>query len=462
MSDAKHSQVAAAESRRADLASLRIARVDESSSANRKGASRWGQLFWLMSVVLAAAAGYVCAGQSGRSAATVDIVRVRAATAAPVGSLTATGYLQALRRTSIGFKMSGRLSERLVDEGDRVRAGQVLARLECREQKAALARQQAALDQARAALAELEAGFRKEEIEKARWALDEALAAQVRADQDLVRARDLYARKAAAKSALDEGEAASRGAKAAVEGARHQLEMMRSGMRPEQIAAARAQVKQAEALLDLTRTQLDETELRAPFPGTILEKRVEQGAMLLFGGPPGASSNAAEVFTLADLSEMEAEVDIAEASLFQVKEGQPAEVLADAVPDRKYTGTVSKVLPRANRQKAIVPVKVRLADPDEQLRPDMSVKVSFLEKKAEPRQGPAPLRIPSAAVRDRGGAKVVFLVREGRTELRVVELGKEQGSEVEVLRGLAQGDPIVANPGPDLAEGARVQEKTQG
>ncbi|MBI4865946.1 MAG: efflux RND transporter periplasmic adaptor subunit [Candidatus Wallbacteria bacterium] len=233
-------------------------------------------------------------------------------------------------------------------------------------------------------------------------------------------------------------------------------------MRPEQIAAARAQVKQAEALLDLTRTQLDETELRAPFPGTILEKRVEQGAMLLFGGPPGASSNAAEVFTLADLSEMEAEVDIAEASLFQVKEGQPAEVLADAVPDRKYTGTVSKVLPRANRQKAIVPVKVRLADPDEQLRPDMSVKVSFLEKKAEPRQGPAPLRIPSAAVRDRGGAKVVFLVREGRTELRVVELGKEQGSEVEVLRGLAQGDPIVANPGPDLAEGARVQEKTQG
>ncbi|MBI2942792.1 MAG: efflux RND transporter periplasmic adaptor subunit [Candidatus Wallbacteria bacterium] len=461
MSDAKHSQVAAAESRRADLASLRIARVDESSSANRKGASRWGQLFWLISVVLAAAAGYVCAGQSGRSAATVDIVRVRAATAAPVGSLTATGYLQALRRTSIGFKMSGRLSERLVDEGDRVRAGQVLARLECREQKAALARQQAALDQARAALAELEAGFRKEEIEKARWALDEALAAQVRADQDLVRARDLYARKAAAKSALDEGEAASRGAKAAVEGARHQLEMMRSGMRPEQIAAARAQVKQAEAMLEMANTQLDECSLRAPFDATILEKFAEEGSTLLFGGPPGSGSSAA-VFAVADLANLEAEVDIAEASLSQVREGQPAEISADAIPDRKYTGVLSKVLPRANRQKAIVPVKVRVTENDPRLRPDLSVKVTFMEQKTEQRDAAQPaLRVPLSAVLDRSGAKAVFLVQDGVAKLRVIEAGKAAGDSVEVLGGLSAGDAVVARVPPDLADGAKVKVKGQ-
>ncbi|MBI3890814.1 MAG: efflux RND transporter periplasmic adaptor subunit [Candidatus Wallbacteria bacterium] len=450
-----------ADSRRAELASLRIHRTEDPAPRRRDGSSLGTQLFWFFSILLAAGAGYLAASQLPGRAAEIELVRAHSAASAAAGSLTATGYLQAKRRTSIGFKMSGRLTERLVDEGDKVKAGQVLARLDSREQAAAVARQQGALDQARAAAAEMEAGFRKEEIGKARWTLDQAKANQVKADQDLERLRGLFARKAAAKSQLEEDEAAARAARAAVETARQQLEMMTAGMRPEQIAAARANVKQQEALLDLAKTQFEECVLKAPFGGTILEKHVEQGSMLMFGGPPGGSSNAAEVFTLADLSELEAEIDIAEASLSQVHEGQPAEIVADAVPDKKYSGTLSKVMPRANRQKAVVPVKVRVASPDERLRPDMSVKVSFLEQKVEKQKGPPPLYIPRAAVRDKGGAKVVYLVRDGQVQLHVVELGKEQGAEIEVLRGLSPGDAMVANPSPDLAEGSKVHEKGQ-
>lgn len=449
----------ATDTRRAELASLRIHRVDE-AAARGGGGLTWFSLFlWLLSVLGAGGAGWAAASRSPTAVQEIEIFRVRSAHAAPAGQLTATGYLQATRRTSVGFKTSGRMLERLVDEGDRVKAGQVLARLEAREQGAAVRRFEAALAASTAALAELEAGFRKEEVGKARWALDQAVASRVKAEQDLARARDLMARKAAFRSQLDEAEAAARGAKAAVETARQQLEMMNAGARPEQIDAARAQVKQSDALLELARTQASETELKAPFDGTILEKHAEVGTMLMFGGPPGGSANAAEIFTLADLSELEAEVDIAEASLAQVTEGQPAEVVADAIPDRRFAGIVTKVLPRANRQKAIVPVKVRITGPDARLRPDLSVKVSFLERKAEESKAPPAPKIPLAALQERGGAKVVFLVQEGELRLRVVEAGKADGGEVEIVKGLAPGDAVAARPAADWVEGRRVKEK---
>jgi HlyD family secretion protein len=378
--------------------------------------------------------------------------------AEPASTLSATGYLQAVRKATIGFKLSGRLLERNVDEGDRVEAGQLLARLDSSEQRAAVLRQEGFLEATRAALAELTSGFRQEEIAKASSALEEARANRLRAEQELQRVRSLQSRKAASRSQLDDAEALANAARAAAEAARQQYSLMKRGPRVEHLDAARAQVKQAEAMLSLAKTQLAETELRAPFAGVILQRNADVGSMLMFGGIPGTASSAAEVFTLADLSEMEAEVDIAESSVSQVRQGQPAEFSADAVPDRKYRGVVSKVLPRANRQKAIVPVRVRVLDPDARLRPELSVKVTFLERARETASGPTPLRIPRSAVVQRAGLPAVFVLDGGRLHLRTVALGPASGAQAELTTGISPGEAIVVHPGPDTADGQLAAE----
>ncbi len=442
------------ETRRADLASLKIRHRD---GPVREGSTLAGKLVWLLSVVAAAAGGYLAAGHFPAGGPTeVATFRVLGGAAPPAGTLTATGYLQARKRASIGFKISGRLSERLVEEGDQVKAGDVLARMDDREQRAAVDQYASALDAAKAALAELKAGFRKEEVGKAGSSLDQARANRIRAEQDLERIESLHARNAAIGSSLDEARAIALSARAAEATARHQLDMMKAGSRPEQVQAAAARARQAEAMLALARTQLVETALRAPFDGTILEKHAEVGATLLFGGPPGTGS-AAHVFTFADLTDMEAEIDIAESSLSRIQTGQLAEIVADAIPDRKYQGRLTKILPVANRQKAIVPVRVRVLETDKRLLPDMSVKVTFLEKQekaADTNQSP---RIPVAAVFDRAGARAVYLVRNGKLKLKVVTLGEVRGDQVEVTGGLTSGDRIVQAPAPAMSDGMEVK-----
>ncbi len=446
------------DSRRAELASLRIPRGEESAPARREGPSTTGKLTWLFSVALAGAAGYLAAGQMTPPVPAFEVIRPVDPVAEPAGTLSATGYLQAVRKATIGFKMSGRLLERKADEGDRVAAGQLLARLDSSEQRAAVLRQEGVLEAGRAALAELTAGFRQEEIAKAASALEEARANRLRAERELRRVRDLHGKKAASRSQFDDAEALAMAARAAADAAGQQHSLMKRGPRAEQLDAARAQVKQAEALLSLARTQFQETELRAPFAGVILQKNADIGSMLMFGGLPGSASSAAEVFTLADLSEMEAEVDIAESSVSQVREGQPAELAADAVPDRKYRGVVSKVLPRANRQKAIVPVRVRVLDPDSRLRPDLSVKVTFLERARVTPQGPPRLQLPRTAVVQRAGTPVVFVLEGGRLHARAVALGPASGAQAEITTGLAPGEAVVLHPGPDVADGQPATE----
>ncbi len=181
--------------------------------------------------------------------------------------------------------------------------------------------------------------------------------------------------------------------------------------------------------------------------------------------PPGVkiSSSSGAIVALADLATLEVEADVAEANVAKVANGQPAEVTVEAIPDRRYKAVLRQVLPTADRTKATVMVKVTILDKDEDLKPEMSAKVTFLEPETEFEETPedtAPVvLIPREAVVSRGGRSVVFLVREGKVQERAVVLGTPRRGQVIVKEGLAGGETLVARPPDDLEDGAAVRVK---
>jgi HlyD family secretion protein len=374
------------------------------------------------------------------------------------GRLTASGYIISRTKSSLSFKLPGRIAALYAREGDRVRGGQELARQEDTEQKANVMRARAALETARAGLGELEAGSRTQEIQRAEWVLKEAQANAKHAAQTLSRYQSLLAKGGIARQQVDQARMTRDMSAAQVQNATQALSMMREGPRKEQIATARARVSEAEAALRVAQELLDQTVLKAPYDGVLIDRGSEVGDTVLFSGD-SRQPTGMMVFTLADLKNLEAEVDISETNLGQVHEGALAEVSVDAFPDKKYAGVVRMIMPRANRQKAIVPVKVRLTETDAVLRPDMSAKVSFLPKGEAVRKGPPRVMVPQRAVQKRDGRTVVFTVQGGVARALPVEIGPAEGDRVPVTSGLAGGEDIIVDGLAEVADGVKVRVK---
>jgi len=352
---------------------------------------------------------------------------VRVAAASLVGGdagastgVVANGYVVARTQASVSAKIPGRLAFLGVSEGSRVAAGQVIARLENADYQAAVAQAEAGLAAEGATLRETQADRDELRLEAAR-------------------AHDVRARNPQLISQQDVDIADSKAAQADA-----------------RVAAEQARVQAAQAAVDVAQATLENTLIRAPFTGTVLRKDAEVGEVVAPSVGGGLTRGA--VVTMADMATLEVEVDVNEAYIARVRGGEPARITLDAYPDTSFRGAVRLVVPTADRQKATVQVKVSILEHDPRILPEMGARVEFLES-GRRAAGPAPrprVSVPADAVHSDGGETVVWLVRDGRLERRVVDAGPVSGGLREVRSGLAGGEQLLVSGVERPVPGMRV------
>lgn len=385
-----------------DLSSLRIPRTEE-PRVGRGGAGRFVPWLFVVPAVLVAALWSWLAPRA---------VPVRAALASATGGgsvggsgITANGYVVARTRASVSARIVGRLEYLRVSEGSRVRRGEILARIESGDYEAAL-------NAARASVAQFEAQLRqaRREVERA-GALGQ---------QQLVPVSQ-------------------------VEDAQTAVEVTSA-----QLASARAQAKLAEV-------NLENTRVRAPFDGTVLRKDAEVGEIVAPSSAGGGLTRTA-IVTMANLATLEVEVDVNEAYIAQIRNGQRCRITLDAYPDTSFAGRVRQVVPTADRQKATVQVKVSILDRDARILPEMGAKVVFVPAGQE-KLAAAPRRVivPADAVVQGPGSARVWVIAGGRVAVREVDAGPAHDDHLEIRRGLNGGESVVLQPPANLKDGARVR-----
>jgi HlyD family secretion protein len=443
-------------------ADLRNLQIDRTSKRDRE-ASKWATRWIIAGVALFLLLGTARLAYNKLGAALpVDTVRVQAATTGANGAagqavvLNATGYIVAHHEIEVASKVIGRVAWIGVEKGDHVQAGQELVRLEDDEYQAQLTQAKGNLVSLQARLAQDEHGSRPEEIAVARANLN-----QVKADLDdakvtLDRTKELAGQGVVSRQQLDDAQSKYDDAAARVISLERTLELVRKGPRQEEIDSLRGQVEQAKGAVAYAQNQLDNTIIRAPVTGTILERAVEKGEFVTNGfvGDKGAKGY---VVTLADLDDLQVELDINQNDFARLHMGQKGVITTDAYPDRKYYGVIAEISPKADRQKATVQVKVKVLHPDDYLRPEMNASVSFLADQQNAASGSAQplIVIPASAVKDNG----VFVVLGNRAVRRPVRTGPTSSRGVEIDQGLIGGEDLIVNPPPGLKDGDRVVAK---
>ncbi|HLT45441.1 MAG TPA: efflux RND transporter periplasmic adaptor subunit [Luteimonas sp.] len=356
-------------------------------------------------------------------------VEVRTETAVAMGSgspaaasvLDATGYVVARRMATVSAKVTGKVREILIEEGQHVTAGQVMATLDPVDANAQRDLAAAQLAASRSQVGSVEAQLREAEANARR------LGALVQ--QQLV-----------SKAQYDQAVAE------------------RDALRA-QLATARRNAQVARDQLDIALLGVDHTIVRAPFDGVVIAKAAQPGEIVSPLSAGGGFTRTG-IGTIVDMDSLEIEVDVGESYIGRVKPGMPVQATLNAYPDWKIPAHVIAIIPAADRGKATVKVRIALDERDERIVPDMGVAVSFLEKpQAAQEQAPRGVRVPSAAIVERDGEAVVFvLAGDGdEVERRAVETGRAVGSGGrQVLSGLSAGEAVVLDPPATLADGAAV------
>jgi HlyD family secretion protein len=441
----------------AELKSLQIDRTKKSPPEPSRWAVRWIIGGVLVFVLLGAAR----FGYDRLNAATeVAIMRVQAESPAAAGPgviLNATGYIVAAHRIEVASKVVGKVLWIGVEKGDKVKAGQPLVRLEDDEYRAQVTQAKGALVNLQAKLAELEHGSRPEEIAVARANLNQAKADVEDAQVTLNRTKQLVADKVLAKQALDDAQAKYDNAVAHVNSLQKTLDLAVLGPRQEEIDSMRGQVEQAKGALEYAQTQEANTVITSPVTGTVLERAVEKGEFVtnMNVGDKGAKGYVAAV---ADLNDLEVELDISQNDFAKLGPKQKGIVTTDAFPDLKYNGYIKEISPEANRQKATVQVKVKVLNPDDHLRPDMNASVAFISDDKQAAAGTVArpvVVIPASAIRD----NAVFVMLDGKAVQRAVKTGSTNSKGVRIEDGLIGGEDLIVSPPPELRNGDRVRPK---
>src|SRR5438477_9469730 len=317
--------------------------------------------------------------------------------------LTATGYIVAHHKIEANSKVTGRVAWIGVEKGDHVKEGQVLFRLEDQEFRAQYEQAAGAAESARAQLLQLEHGSRPEEIQQTEHNLSEAKATAANDKITLDRTKTLFAQGVLSQQALDDATAKYEASQQRVHSLEQSHQLAKIGPRVEEIARAKGALTQAEGQTAYAKSQLDATVIRAPISGTILDRSAEKGELLT-----GQFASAARpVFSIANLDDIQADLDIAQDDFAKLTLHQKAVVTVDAFPDLKWDGVIAEVSPEANRQKATIEVKVQILNPDMHLRPEMNTTVRFVadENKGRTTQQSLGAVVPSAAIRDADGNK---------------------------------------------------------
>jgi HlyD family secretion protein len=347
-------------------------------------------------------------------------------------------------KIEVAAKVIGRVLWIGVEKGDHVKQGQVLVRLEDDEYRAQVQQAKGSLSNLEAKLAELKNGSRPEEIDVTTANLEQANADLVNYKINLDRMKELVSAKVSPKQSLDDAQAKYDG----------QVARVSSLLKTDKLAG---QVEQARGSLAYAETQLSNTVIKAPVSGTILERAVEKGEFVTtsFVGDKGAKGY---VVSLADLNDLEVELDIAQNDFAKLHSQQKATVTTDAFPDRKYDGIIFEISPEANRQKATVQVKVKVLNPDDYLRPEMNASVKFLSdaKPVARETSSAPrLVIPPSAVKN----DAVFVVLGGKAVARPVKTGPTNAAGIVIEQGLIGGEDVIVGPPATLKSGDRVHVK---
>ncbi len=452
-----------------DLQSLRIDRSQRGDTPGEP--SPWAKRYIVIGIAVVVLLGLLAVVYRAFSADTpeVEVVRASAATSGnDVGGtvLSATGYIVAHHTINVNSKVTGRLKWIGVEKGDRVKEGQVLVRLEDDEFRAAYNQARGTVANAQAYLEELQHGSRPEEIQQAQHNLDEARATLANDKLTLDRTKELAVSGVVSKQQLDDATAKYEADQQRVNSLQQGFALAKIGPRPEEISRAQGALTQAQGQLDYAKSQLDATVIRAPVNGTILDRTAEKGELVTSGfASTAAGGPQGSVVSLADLNDLQVELDIAQADFARLSPNQKAVVTTDAYPDKQYDGQIAQISPEANRQKATVQVKVQVLKPDKypdvQLRPEMNATVRFLaDEKPKDTKAPAGVFVPSTAIRDKDGKKVVFVAYEGRAVAREVHItgARADGSMVD---GLVGGENVITTAPATLKDGDRIKVKGQ-
>ena len=439
---------------------LRSLKIDRAPAPSPTAGNRSPKLLLLGIAALLSlvALGYVFLFTGTKSISVASVRTDTGGASAGESVLSATGYVVAHHKIAVGAKVMGRVSWIGVEKGDTVQEGQVLVKLEDSEFRAQVNQALANLASAQARMDQLRSGSRPQEKLRDKAAVMQAEANFRKAEADYERAEKLFRAGVSSKAELDHALMERDTAAALVEAARQSSSMTDVGPRQEEIRAAQAQVQQMKAALEYAQTQMAATEIRAPVSGTVLARIVERGEMVTpsaFGGSGARTS----VVDLADLTDLQIELDISQTDFARLKMDQRTEIIPEAYPNLRYSGFIAEIAPEANRAKSTVQVKVKVENPDQQLRPEMNARVNFLSEKTATNENKSAARVlvPKQAVVRKDGSSFVFVVKGNKVEQRTIRLGDELGEDYFVLEGLS-GSESVAMAGADkLRDGDRVK-----
>lgn len=398
------------------LASLKIDRGDPPS--NDEGSQRW---IWgvLALILIALIIGATLLFGRDKAIEVRSAVALAASSGAAAGSvLDASGYVVARRQATVSAKITGKVTKVLIEEGQHVRAGEIMAELEDTIERAQLNLSRARLEASRSELRQLQVR------------LDDA-------QRTLRRNRELAERKLVSQSLLDTSRAEAEALAA-------------------QLATARENVQVAQRQVDVSQRNLDETTVRAPFAGVVTVKAAQLGEIVSPLSAGGGYTRTG-IGTIVDMDSLEIEVDVNENFINRVQPGQKATATLNAYPEWKIPARVIAVIPTADRSKATIKVRVEILEMDARILPEMGVRVAFLGEEQPQGEKLEGVLVDAAAIKNDGGAKVVYLIRGDSVERRAVTTGIKRGERVQITAGLSPGDRVALGPLDQLSDGSTIR-----
>jgi RND family efflux transporter MFP subunit len=332
--------------------------------------------------------------------------------------LNASGYVTARRAATVSSKVTGKVVEILIEEGMKVKEGQVVARLDDTNVKTSL-------DVAQA------------QLESAKTAVDETRAQLKQADQEFQRATNLANKNIESQSDLDKAESDAKSLAA-------------------RLARQERDITVAERNVALWQQQMDDMVIRAPFDGVVTTKDAQPGEMISPVSAGGGFTRTG-IGTIVDMDSLEIEIDVNESYINRVEPGQPVVATLDAYPDWKIPCKVIAIIPTADRQKSTVKVRVGFDKLDPRILPEMSVKVAFRETGGGTATAIRAVMIPKSAVQSQDGRDIVFVVQNGRAERRAVTVTDTQGDDSVLSAGVSAGESVVVDSPAGLTDGMAVK-----
>lgn len=345
---------------------------------------------------------------------------ISAAESGPASVLDASGYVTARRIATVSSKITGKVKQVMIEEGQRVEEGEILATLEPIDATSQQSLSQSQLASARSQLAEAQAQLKLSE-------------------RNLARQRELAAKKLVAASALDAA-IAERDSRAA------RLTSLQRG------------VNVAQDQLTIANNGVDNTVIRAPFKGVIVTKAAQPGEMISPISAGGGSIRTG-IGTLVDMDSLEVQVDVNEAYIGRVQPKMPVDAILNAYPDWKIPAEVIAIIPTADRSKATVKVRIAMNSKDPRIVPDMGVRVSFLETREANAPKPTGVWVAERAVIKKGEKSFVFVISNGAVKQTEVTVGDKRDADIMVSKGLTGGETLVLGPTEKLRDGSKVLEK---